>query len=77
MKAGHFMNTNDMLLKPSSDPAPCRRLAEALADRIVVMSEGRVVFETTAAAADRQVLGAHMGGGAHAGETIEPEKEAA
>ncbi len=34
-----------------------------LADRIVVMSEGRVVFETTAAAADRQVLGAHMGGG--------------
>ena len=48
-----------------------------LADRIVVMSEGRVVFETTAAAADRQVLGAHMGGGAHAGENIEPEKEAA
>lgn len=36
-----------------------------LADRIVVMSEGRVVFETTAAAADRQVLGAHMGGGQH------------
>ena len=34
-----------------------------LADRIVVMSEGRVVFETTAAAADRRVLGAHMGGG--------------
>ncbi len=36
-----------------------------LADRIVVMSEGRIVFETTAAQADRQVLGAHMGGGAH------------
>ncbi|ABM56620.1 ABC transporter ATP-binding protein [Verminephrobacter eiseniae] len=35
-----------------------------LADRIVVMSEGRIVFETRAAAADRQVLGAHMGGGA-------------
>ena len=35
----------------------------ALADRIVVMSEGRVVFETTTAAAERQVLGAHMGGG--------------
>ncbi|MCW8198779.1 ABC transporter ATP-binding protein [Verminephrobacter aporrectodeae subsp. tuberculatae] len=35
----------------------------ALADRILVMSEGRIVFETTAAAADRQVLGAHMGGG--------------
>ena len=34
-----------------------------LADRIVVMSEGRVVFETTAASADRHVLGAHMGGG--------------
>ena len=34
-----------------------------LADRIVVMSEGRVVFETPAADADRQVLGAHMGGG--------------
>jgi general nucleoside transport system ATP-binding protein len=36
-----------------------------LADRIVVMSEGRVVFETNAKAADRQVLGAHMGGGHH------------
>jgi general nucleoside transport system ATP-binding protein len=34
-----------------------------LADRIVVMSEGRVVFETPAAGADRHVLGAHMGGG--------------
>jgi ABC-type uncharacterized transport system ATPase subunit len=34
-----------------------------LADRIVVMSEGRVVYETTAAAAERHVLGAHMGGG--------------
>jgi len=34
-----------------------------LADRIVVMSEGRIVHETTAAAAERQVLGAHMGGG--------------
>jgi general nucleoside transport system ATP-binding protein len=37
-----------------------------LADRIVVMSEGRIVFETTASAADRQVLGSHMGGGAEA-----------
>ncbi|WP_342620990.1 ABC transporter ATP-binding protein [Rhodoferax sp. GW822-FHT02A01] len=36
-----------------------------LSDRIVVMSEGRVVFETTAAQADRQQLGAHMGGGHH------------
>ena len=34
-----------------------------LSDRIVVMSEGRIVFETDAASADRQVLGAHMGGG--------------
>ena len=36
-----------------------------LADRIVVMSEGRFVFETTAADAQRHVLGAHMGGGHH------------
>ena len=34
-----------------------------LADRIVVMSEGRIVYETPAATAERQVLGAHMGGG--------------
>jgi ABC-type uncharacterized transport system ATPase subunit len=34
-----------------------------LADRIVVMSEGRIVFETPAASANRQTLGAHMGGG--------------
>ena len=37
-----------------------------LADRIVVMSEGRIVFETPAASAERHVLGAHMGGGDHA-----------
>ncbi|HSV51307.1 MAG TPA: ABC transporter ATP-binding protein [Burkholderiaceae bacterium] len=36
-----------------------------LADRIVVMSEGRIVFETPAAGAERHVLGAHMGGGHH------------
>jgi general nucleoside transport system ATP-binding protein len=36
-----------------------------LADRIVVMSEGRMVFEVSAAQADRHVLGAHMGGGNH------------
>ncbi|CAN7292375.1 ABC transporter ATP-binding protein [Pseudorhodoferax sp. LjRoot39] len=35
----------------------------ALSDRIVVMSEGRIVYETPAASAERQVLGAHMGGG--------------
>jgi simple sugar transport system ATP-binding protein len=34
-----------------------------LSDRIVVMSEGRIVYETPAAGAERQVLGAHMGGG--------------
>jgi simple sugar transport system ATP-binding protein len=34
-----------------------------LADRIVVMSEGRIVFETPGASANRQTLGAHMGGG--------------
>jgi general nucleoside transport system ATP-binding protein len=36
-----------------------------LADRIVVMSEGRIVHETHAADAQREVLGAHMGGGHH------------
>jgi ABC-type uncharacterized transport system ATPase subunit len=36
-----------------------------LSDRIVVMSEGRIVFETPAANAQREVLGAHMGGGHH------------
>ncbi|HSV36396.1 MAG TPA: ABC transporter ATP-binding protein, partial [Ramlibacter sp.] len=41
-----------------------------LADRIVVMSEGRVVFETTAADAKREVLGAHMGGGHHEHEEM-------
>ena len=34
-----------------------------LSDRIVVMSEGRIVYETPAASAERHVLGAHMGGG--------------
>ncbi len=33
-----------------------------LADRIVVMSQGRIVYETPVASAERQVLGAHMGG---------------
>ncbi|WP_431125719.1 ABC transporter ATP-binding protein [Variovorax paradoxus] len=36
-----------------------------LADRIVVMSEGRIVFETSAVGAERHVIGAHMGGGHH------------
>ncbi|MEY8876522.1 MAG: ATP-binding cassette domain-containing protein, partial [Leptothrix sp. (in: b-proteobacteria)] len=41
----------------------------ALADRIVVMSGGRIVFDTPAAQADRQELGRQMGGHAsgHAG----------
>ena len=34
-----------------------------LADRIAVMSEGRIVHETLAAGADRRAIGAHMGGG--------------
>jgi simple sugar transport system ATP-binding protein len=34
-----------------------------LADRIVVMSDGRIVFETPGPGANRQTLGAHMGGG--------------
>ena len=48
-----------------------------LSDRVVVMSEGRIVFETRAAQADRKVLGAHMGGGTHHGTTPHDEKEAA
>jgi len=36
-----------------------------LSDRIAVMSEGRIVFETPAAQADRHTIGAHMGGGYH------------
>jgi simple sugar transport system ATP-binding protein len=34
----------------------------ALADRVVVMSEGRIVHDVPAALANRQELGAHMGG---------------
>jgi simple sugar transport system ATP-binding protein len=37
-----------------------------LSDRIVVISEGRIVHETPAVDADRRTLGAHMGGRAHA-----------
>ena len=36
-----------------------------LSDRVAVMSEGRIVFETPAAGADRRLIGAHMGGGNH------------
>ncbi|KWR90713.1 ABC transporter ATP-binding protein [Cupriavidus sp. IDO] len=38
----------------------------ALADRIAVMAEGRIVFETTAAGAERAELGRHMAGHGHA-----------
>jgi ABC-type uncharacterized transport system ATPase subunit len=37
-----------------------------LADRIVVISEGRIVHDVPAAQADRHELGAHMGGKGHA-----------
>ena len=42
-----------------------------LADRIVVMSEGRIVYETLAAGAERHVLGAHMGGHGEEAHTAE------
>ncbi|MES2090485.1 MAG: ABC transporter ATP-binding protein [Pseudomonadota bacterium] len=42
-----------------------------LADRLVVMSEGRVVHECLAASADRRVLGAFMGGAHHDRTSIE------
>jgi ABC-type uncharacterized transport system ATPase subunit len=48
-----------------------------LADRIVVMSEGRIVYETPAAGAERQVLGAHMGGGHHHPVTVSATPELA
>ena len=41
----------------------------ALSDRIAVMSEGRIVHEADARAADRNTLGAYMGGSAHQDET--------
>jgi simple sugar transport system ATP-binding protein len=48
-----------------------------LADRIVVMSEGRVVFEVAARDADRRVLGTYMGGGHELPtSTAQPNEEA-
>ncbi|MEA3087468.1 MAG: ral nucleoside transport system ATP-binding protein, partial [Paraburkholderia sp.] len=41
-----------------------------LADRIVVIAEGKLVFETPAARADRTVLGQHMAG--HGSDTLAP-----
>jgi general nucleoside transport system ATP-binding protein len=43
-----------------------------LSDRIVVLSEGRIVHETLAAKADRRTLGAHMGGKVHAAHDTPP-----
>ena len=43
-----------------------------LADRIVVMSEGRIVFEVPAHQADRRELGAYMGGKCHGGAHTRP-----
>jgi simple sugar transport system ATP-binding protein len=39
-----------------------------LADRIAVMAEGRLVYETPAAGAERAVLGRHMAG--HTDEAV-------
>jgi ABC-type uncharacterized transport system ATPase subunit len=44
----------------------------ALADRIIVISEGRVVHECDATVADRAAIGYHMGGAAHAAGSTEP-----
>jgi simple sugar transport system ATP-binding protein len=43
-----------------------------LSDRIVVISEGRIVHETPAPQADRRTLGAHMGGKAHGAHDAMP-----
>ncbi len=48
-----------------------------LADRIVVMSEGRIVFECDAGVADRRLLGRHMGGHGGDAQPVEAEKVAA
>ena len=48
-----------------------------LSDRIAVMSEGRLVYETPAAGADRRTIGAHMGGEAHPQEPAPMLAEAA
>ncbi len=48
-----------------------------LADRIVVMSEGRIVHDVPAANADRRELGAFMGGKGHGAAHAAPTPEAA
>ena len=49
----------------------------ALSDRIVVMSEGRIVFACDGEGADRRTLGAHMGGHGDAEAAAAPQAEAA
>jgi simple sugar transport system ATP-binding protein len=46
-----------------------------LSDRIAVMSEGRIVFETPAAGADRRTIGAHMGGESHSAAPTDTTSE--
>ncbi|HTP71354.1 MAG TPA: ABC transporter ATP-binding protein [Burkholderiaceae bacterium] len=48
-----------------------------LSDRIVVISEGRIVHEAAAVGADRRTLGAHMGGRAHGHDEGATRREAA
>jgi len=43
----------------------------SLADRLVVISEGRIVHECAASGADRRVLGAFMAGGHHGDEPVD------
>ena len=45
-----------------------------VADRIVVMSGGRLVHECLAAGADRHHIGSFMGGHGHGDETHETQK---
>jgi ABC-type uncharacterized transport system ATPase subunit len=45
----------------------------SLADRIVVISEGQLVYECAASQADRRVLGAHMAGGHHDETSVAPD----
>lgn len=48
-----------------------------LADRVAVISEGRIVYECRTESADRLVLGAHMAGGHHGTAASSPIQESA
>jgi simple sugar transport system ATP-binding protein len=48
----------------------------ALSDRILVMSEGRIVFESRADSADMAVIGSFMAGGGHAAHASHDVNEA-